>query len=211
MAVLTALFTAGVSVLQVVSADRTALNEKLFIRRQILLSLDLIDTADVSAHAVDKIFSDKVAEFSWPDNPRSVYASISPDGKVLAYAFPIEGAGFWGPIYGYLGVSPDGNSVVGIAFTKHSETPGLGARIEDLSFIRQFRGKDISQAREGLYLRFVSEGAPVDDHTVHAITGATRTSFGLNVFLNDDIDRIRNALASNALKPADSRAKGAPR
>ncbi|MFH0962550.1 MAG: hypothetical protein V2A58_00915, partial [Planctomycetota bacterium] len=115
MAVLTALFTAAVSLLHVASADRIALNEKLFVRRQVLLSLDLIDTTDVSAHAVDNIFSDKVTEFSWPDNPRPVYASKSGDGKLLAYAFPIEGAGFWGPIYGYLGVSPDGNSVVGIA------------------------------------------------------------------------------------------------
>ena len=80
---------------------------------------------------------------------------------------PMHGNGLWGPIWGYIAVGPDGNTVVGANFAHKSETPGLGGEITTEKFQRQFRGR---QFRDGN--RFVSI-------EVDAITGATKTSKGV--------------------------------
>jgi len=193
-------------VFEVATAERVALNEELYRRREVLISLDLTDEPELDAETVEKLFMQRVIPLTWKKQDTVVYGRLAEQGAdhVDAYAFPISGRGFWGPIYGYLGVSPDGNTLVGIGFLKHLETPGLGARIEELWFGEQFEGKDISQPKDGISIKFVPEGASLDDHSVHAITGATRTSQGLESFLNRDIKRIKAALSNGELTRADA-------
>ena len=97
MIVITAVFTAVVTTLNVVTADRIKLNETLAVNRQILLALDLTDDAKLDAFAVDELFKTRVSEFDWADHG-TVYASVNEAEDVQAYAFPIGGPGFWGTI-----------------------------------------------------------------------------------------------------------------
>ena len=73
---------------------------------------------------------------------------------------PMHGNGLWGPIWGYLGLSDDFQTVVGAVFDHKSETPGLGAEITTEKYQSQYRDKPINQK-------------------VDAIAGATRTSNGV--------------------------------
>ena len=77
---------------------------------------------------------------------------------------PMKGSGLWGPIWGYIAIGPDGNTVIGANFDHKSETPGLGGEITKEKFRRQFAGK-----------RFFDHGQliPIE---VDAITGSTITS-----------------------------------
>jgi Na+-transporting NADH:ubiquinone oxidoreductase subunit C len=130
---------------------------------------------------------------------------------VVGYAFPISGIGFWATIRGYLAVSPDGAHTLGIAFLDHAETPGLGGRITERGFRRQFVGLDVSRSIGG---RFVTIGHerpsgpadPLYGRYVDAITGATGTSLALEKFLNADIARFRQAAEAAGLFPAPARA-----
>ena len=59
----------------------------------------------------------------------TIYQS-SENNKVTGYAIPIAGKGLWGTMYGYFAIEPDAETVKGITFYKHKETPGLGAEVD---------------------------------------------------------------------------------
>ncbi len=55
----------------------------------------------------------------------------------------LNGAGLWGPIWGYISVNNDKNTVFGTDFSHQGETPGLGAEITKSDFSQQFAGKQL--------------------------------------------------------------------
>ncbi len=116
------------------------------------------------------------------------------DGQVTMYAFPVAGRGLWSLIRGYLALQADLNTIQGITFYEHGETPGLGAEIDQRWFQEQFEGKKIR--RNGDLARFrVVKGRVADQypqgnpHAVDGISGATMTARGVENFLNEDIRR----------------------
>ena len=50
------------------------------------------------------------------------------------YIIPMQGAGLWGSIWGYVSLNEDKNTVYGTYFSHASETPGLGAEIAEKNF-----------------------------------------------------------------------------
>ncbi len=109
-----------------------------------------------------------------------IYAHLGEDEQVLAYAVPFTGAGLWGTMHGYLGVTPEFDQITGLVFTEHNETPGLGARIDEREYLEQFRGLEI-----------IGELAygPAGGDQLDAITGATSTSNAVLRILNNLIDQ----------------------
>src|SRR5210317_939094 len=64
---------------------------------------------------------------------RAVYAPVyvvMDGGEPQQYILPVRGKGLWSTLYGYLSVEPDGETVSGLRFYEHAETPGLGDQIE---------------------------------------------------------------------------------
>ena len=80
---------------------------------------------------------------------------------------PMNGNGLWGPIWGYIGIAADGETVVGAVFDHKSETPGLGAEITTDNYQNQFKGKELLRNGDDVSVE------------VDAIAGATRTSKGV--------------------------------
>ena len=121
---------------------------------------------------------------------KRLYIGYEEDGQtVKGYAFPVGGPGFWGPIQGMVGVDPQASKVLGIAFFKHSETPGLGGRITEPWFTDQFKGlplHPIEGDRNIFYLK--PEGTAKAPNELDAITGATNTSSAVEAFLNHELD-----------------------
>ncbi|MFW5805197.1 MAG: NADH:ubiquinone reductase (Na(+)-transporting) subunit C [Bacteroidales bacterium] len=105
------------------------------------------------------------------------------------YIIPLRGKGLWGPIWGYIALNDDYNTIFGASFSHDAETPGLGAEINTSNFENQFRGKQIlNQRNEFVSVDVVKGGAPEDDiNAVDAITGGTITSHGLRDMLSDCI------------------------
>lgn len=64
-----------------------------------------------------------------------------PLASAIAYILPVNGQGLWAPIYGYISVGTDGNSVLGISWYRQAETPGLGALIGESSWQSHFVDK----------------------------------------------------------------------
>jgi Na+-transporting NADH:ubiquinone oxidoreductase subunit C len=98
------------------------------------------------------------------------------------YIIPVRGKGLWGPIWGYISLEGDMNTIYGASFGHKSETPGLGAEIETKKFQQQFIGKKIFDESGNFVSVIVDKGSAAANktHGVDAISGATITSKGVS-------------------------------
>jgi len=110
------------------------------------------------------------------------------DGK-RSYIIPMVGTGLWGPIWGYMAIASDGMTVEGVSFDHKSETPGLGAEINQGWFQAPFVGKTIFDEQGNFApIKAVKGGAADDDmHGVDAISGGTITSNGLSLMIENTL------------------------
>lgn len=108
----------------------------------------------------------------------------------LKYILPVYGAGLWGPIWGYLAFDSNGDTIYGAYFAHAGETPGLGAEIEKPAFRDQFEGKDVfSQTGDFQSVAVVKVGKePAGQAWVHAVSGGTITSQGVQKMLFDSLE-----------------------
>jgi len=106
---------------------------------------------------------------------------------VTKYVISVYGAGLWGPIWGYVALDEDKNTIYGTYFSHASETPGLGAEIALKPFQQNFIGKSIlNDQREFLSIAIVKPGQTVDGQDyVDGISGGTITSKGVEKMLSD--------------------------
>lgn len=102
-------------------------------------------------------------------------------GDRTLQVIPCYGAGLWGPIWGYIALEEDMNTIAGAVFDHKGETPGLGAEIANAKFYEQFIGKQIFDGEELVSISIIKGGAAEGDlHGVDAISGGTITSQALN-------------------------------
>jgi len=198
MIMVAAVFTAGVTFAKLQTQEKIRLNEEAELQRVVLGALGIIDRDNPpDALGVRELYEKRVTEE--PVQGLTLYSGYADDERkaLIGYAFPIGGMGLWSRIEGILAVDGQMRTIKGIDFTKHAETPGLGARITEKQFRKEFEGKILSK-KEGTdkYIELISPGAKAGPHDVHAVTGATLTSKGLERFLNEDIERIKEAMAT---------------
>lgn len=111
-----------------------------------------------------------------------VYVKADAEGKTESLVLPVYGAGLWGKIYGFLTLEGDANTIKGISFYSHKETPGLGALIEEDKFRGQFAGKT-SYDENGNVAISVEKAGLAKENQVDGISGATLTTKGVNNFI----------------------------
>ena len=99
--------------------------------------------------------------------------------EISLVLLPLTGQGYSGRIDAILAIDGDANTIAGIAITNHSETPGLGGRIEEPSWQASFPGTELRD--DSGDLRFsVARGEAATPYQVDGITGATRTTRGIS-------------------------------
>jgi Na+-transporting NADH:ubiquinone oxidoreductase subunit C len=184
---LTFFFTALVSTIYEVNRERIAINEEIKLQRVALEVLGMEPEQGTPDKRVREIFGRRVKVEE--KEGRILYRGFTEDGKTLVgYAFPLYGAGFWGPIYGMMGVDPQLERVIGVSFYRHSETPGLGGRITEAWFKDQFAGKRLlPRGKEGKYFSLVTPGTAQAEGDLDAITGATGTSRAVDRLLDETL------------------------
>ena len=105
------------------------------------------------------------------------------DGSVVV---PLYGAGLWGPIWGYVALASDMNTVKGIVLDHAGETPGLGAEITTAKHQAMYVDKTIFEGEELVGITLKKGGADKNNpHEVDAITGGTKTSDGVSAMIKD--------------------------
>lgn len=167
---------------------------KKYINGGIVINIkgELIKGVD-AFHVVLKNEQKKPAE----DQCLPLFTATSDDGEVLVI-IPVEGKGLWGPIYGYISLKSDFNTIYGVCFDHKSETPGLGAEINTPAFEGQFRGKELYVDTSFISVQVIKGGAaPENIHGVDAISGGTITSKGLQNMLFDCLKKYNGYFTKN--------------
>ncbi len=96
---------------------------------------------------------------------------------------PIKGYGLWSTLYGFLALESDLQTVAGIGFYEHTETPGLGGEIDNPRWKAGWVGKQAY--RQGDVVINVLKGK-VDmsregaDSQIDGLAGATLTTRGVD-------------------------------
>ncbi len=167
-------------------------NQRAEEMRNILGVLDVPFAPGASAEELVQVFDNHVRRETF--GPLTAYRLITNEEEVDAGAVAIEfeGSGAWGPIRGFLALESDWETIRGITFHDHQETPGLGGEIDTAAFREQFRGQPLLAPDGSPAVRIVRDGAD-DPGEVDAISGATITCDRVEVILRrlaEQIDEV---------------------
>lgn len=118
---------------------------------------------------------------------RALVYLVRDDGALSTIILPVSGYGLWSTMYGFLALEPDANTVAGITFYAHGETPGLGDFVSKPAWRALWRDKRLFDESGELKIRVikgrVSADDPLADYHVDGVSGATLTGNGVSNLL----------------------------
>lgn len=133
---------------------------------------------------IKKQYRDKTLDKKDRDYPLYV-ANVDGETK---YIIPVVGSGLWGPIWGFLSVNSDKQTIYGATFDHKTETPGLGAEIKQAFYYNQYEGETISADGAFTKIKSVKDGTGSMPGRVDGITGGTITSKGVEEMVNRTVE-----------------------
>ena len=157
-------------------------NQEEYRQRIILEVAELMQPGGDIAALFAAVQTDRVRIASGED----VEIYLAKDGDELQQIIlPISGPGLWSTMRGYLAVAPDGNTVMGIRFYEHGETPGLGDQVDKAAWRDLWVGKQIYGDDSTPQIRVIKgfvrrDGSNPDAiHQIDGLSGATLTGNGV--------------------------------
>lgn len=113
----------------------------------------------------------------------SVYLVKNNDGSIKRYILPVHGYGLWSTLYGFVAVEADAQTIYGLSFYSHAETPGLGGEVDNSKWKAQWRGKvlyDNDGSPKIQVVKFGGLNAENKAYSVDGLAGASLTTQGVN-------------------------------
>ena len=197
------------NILKCIGKDVALMNNDAIIKeyesniRNLILTSNGDITANIASENLETVQNKSTGQLNYfIDNVEYLpaYKSSNPE----AFIIPISGKGLWSTLYGYFALENDFNTVMGITFYKHGETPGLGGEVEKKWFQENFVGKKIFDQTGELVSIKVVKGKVYDvysgealSHGVDGISGATITAKGVSDFLKRDLLRYEEYMKNN--------------
>ena len=178
--VLGAVLTSALVAVDSYTAGPIEANKAYKIKTRVLSALGILYAEDDTKAEFDKSFDENVTvkEIAVGEEiegkKKKFY--ISKDGNV---AFQIDGKGLWGNIEGVLALQSDRKTIKGLTIIHQEETPGLGGRISEESFLNSFKGKEFSPT-----LVITKPNSANAENEIDGITGATLTCNAFQKMIN---------------------------
>lgn len=146
-----------------------------------------------------------IASIRYQADVAEVYLSRDESGAVEVIILPVHGYGLWSTLYGFLALESDANTVAGLGFYEHAETPGLGGEVDNPRWKAIWPGKEIYDEDGDLAIEVikgtVDNSSDKAEHQVDGLAGATLTTRGVDnlvrFWLGENgfgpfLDRLRN-------------------
>ncbi|TBW11420.1 Na(+)-translocating NADH-quinone reductase subunit C [Azotobacter chroococcum subsp. isscasi] len=112
---------------------------------------------------------------------------VEKDGQLDTLILPVRGYGLWSTLYGFMALKGDLNTVVGMGFYQHAETPGLGGEVDNPKWKALWSGKTLFDEQGKLAVEIIKGNVdpqgPKATHQVDGLAGATLTSNGVENLL----------------------------
>jgi Na+-transporting NADH:ubiquinone oxidoreductase subunit C len=165
------------------------------------LNKEAADAAKLSAQGQSLTPAEESAKLKKAAARYRVIAVGKIDDGSSVYVLPISGKGLWSTLYGYLALEGDANTVRGITFYQHGETPGLGGEVDNPQWKANWKGKTILD-EQGRLVSVTVKKAKIDPsiaaeraHYVDGLSGATITSNGVTKFVKADLQAFEPYLS----------------
>lgn len=158
---------------------------KKYINDQYVININNEKQAGLNAFEVDV---EKQSKLPTDKRQLPVFIHKTDDGQIK-YIIPMYGKGLWGPLWGFVSLNEDKNTIYGAFFDHKAETPGLGAEISTIEFQNQFKNKKLFDENENFVsVKTVKGGAPENClHSVDGISGGTITADALSKMIWDEL------------------------
>ena len=125
-----------------------------------------------------------IAQIKFREKYSFVYLQYDESGEnVQSYVFPIRGYGLWSTLKGYLSVQPDFQTINGLTYYEHAETPGLGGEVDNPAWKAKWSNKKIYGDDQSVRINVIKGVAGDNPYGVDGLSGATITSKGVTSML----------------------------
>lgn len=114
--------------------------------------------------AIQSVFQCEDLTYQTDSAEDAVIYTVYRNADLIGYCVQLSTSGFGGEMSLMVGYSAD-RTILGVQLISHSETPGLGAKVENAEYLSQYRGKSGSLTFKDTF------GGDVD-----AVSGATVSS-----------------------------------
>ena len=170
-----------------------------------VVTYDPIRAAKDSSTSVALSPEEDIATLRRRENVSLVYLKATATG-IDKVVMPVRGYGLWGTLYGYLALDGDLNTIAGLGFYQHKETPGLGGEVDNSKWKASWQGvrlfNDMGQPQVKLVKQRSASTNPAASYEVDALSGATFTTKGVENMVNywtgdDDFGACLKRLRSN--------------
>ncbi|MBO4613943.1 MAG: NADH:ubiquinone reductase (Na(+)-transporting) subunit C [Bacteroidales bacterium] len=189
--ILVVVVAGALSLVAVLLQPKQAKNYEIEQKRNILSALKInVETKEVESNYAKIVTEIAVDEFgNEVEKEDALILYKAQTDKGLKYVFPLSGKGLWGPIWGYISLDEDLNTVYGAYFDHKSETSGLGAEIATEHFQSQFSGKKIFNSENQFVAVKTNKRGAQNENEVDAISGATITSTSVSEMLESCLNK----------------------
>ncbi|MBZ0115156.1 MAG: Na(+)-translocating NADH-quinone reductase subunit C [Thermoanaerobaculia bacterium] len=149
---------------------------------------EVVEGVDVTSFDQAKLTSDPETSRVAPANPAKVnripnqamiYEVLGANGEVEKYIFPVEGKGLWSTLKGFIALGADLQTVEGLTFYSHKETPGLGGEVDNPGWKARWPGRKVFGPDGEPEIRVIkgrAESPEAAPYQVDGLSGATITS-----------------------------------
>lgn len=122
-----------------------------------------------------------------------IYRVFDENKQPIGYSLPWVGNGFQGKVVIMIGLKTDLKSLTSIEILEQVETPGLGTKIMEDPFRKQFDALPVDPQVDWV------KGAPATKpNEIQTITGATISSKAVVAIVNDGLVKARTALGGSS-------------
>lgn len=150
-------------------------------------SFDPIKSAKDPQVSVALSGEEDIATLRRRENMSLVYIKRE-QGEIDKVVLPVRGYGLWGTLFGYLALDADLQTISGLGFYSHKETPGLGGEVDNPRWKAQWPGVQLLDDTGAPSVKLVKRRSPVGTaaagHEVDSLSGATFTSRGVENLVN---------------------------
>jgi Na+-transporting NADH:ubiquinone oxidoreductase subunit C len=165
---------------QRIEARIVDLNSGKFTEEYDPANFDQVSLTGSDATSIALEASEDVAKILRRENFSIVYFVKSEAGEIENVILPIRGKGLWSTMYGLLILENDLNTVAGVGFYQHGETPGLGGEIDNPNWQKTWVGKKVfDESGVPAFDIVKSKNPSLEQHQVDSLSGATLTSKGV--------------------------------
>ena len=174
-------------------------NKTLDLKRNILMAAGLLDLSRSVEEQFEQVETrvEDPAKLVRREDQALVYLVRDDAGGLDKIILPIRGYGLWSTMYGFMALESDGNTVAGLGFYEHGETPGLGGEIDNPNWKAIWPGKQVYQGDEvaiQVLKGAVPMGSDEKQWQVDGLSGATLTTKGVD-------NLVRYWLGDQGFKP----------